>query len=76
MATVNVAILKGQYKALADQLKRHPIKIDCIQETKGAISREIEDGQKVFCYGTSKERNGAAFAVVERFRDDFPSEEK
>ena len=72
-ATLNVGTLTGRSRELSDLLKRRRIDIACIQETKwkGAKSRDIGEGYKLFYHGITSSRNGVALAVSENLRDSI-----
>lgn len=70
--TINIGTMTGRSRELANTLKTRRIDIACVQETKwkGARSREIGEGYKLFYNGERSNLNGIGVIVSEKFRDN------
>ncbi|VDO87373.1 unnamed protein product [Heligmosomoides polygyrus] len=71
LGTLNVRILTGISREVADLMKRRRIEILCLQETrwKGAKAKEIGEGVKLLYNGEDTKRNGVKIAVTESLKE-------
>uniref|UniRef100_A0A914W7K1 Endonuclease/exonuclease/phosphatase domain-containing protein n=1 Tax=Plectus sambesii TaxID=2011161 RepID=A0A914W7K1_9BILA len=67
LATLNIGILTGRSREIAEVLKRRRVDIACLQETrwKGQKSRDIGEGYKLIYHGTCNNRGVAIFVSAE-----------
>ncbi|KAK3563836.1 hypothetical protein QTP86_002735 [Hemibagrus guttatus] len=69
IGTLNVGIMTGKGRELADMMERRKVDILCVQETrwKGSKARSIGAGFKLFYYGVDSKRNGVGVVLKEEF---------
>ena len=69
VGTLNVGSMTGKGREVADLMSRRRIDILCVQETrwKGAKSRNLGGGFKLFYYGEDSKRNGIGVIIKEEY---------
>ncbi|KAK3515726.1 hypothetical protein QTP70_030172, partial [Hemibagrus guttatus] len=69
IGTLNVGIMTGKGRELADMMERRKVDILCVQETrwKGSKARSIGAGFKLIYYGVDSKRNGVGVVLKEEF---------
>ena len=69
VGTLNVGIMTGKGRELADMMVKRKVDIPCVQETrwKGSKARNIGDGCKIFYHGEDGRRNGVGVILKEDY---------
>ena len=69
VGTLNVGSMTGKGREVVDLMSRRRIDILCVQETrwKGAKSRNLGGGFKLFYYGEDSKRNGIGVIIKEEY---------